>query len=92
LRLGPGFATADLIKALGVLPNVRGRFPTSVFGHVRILTERNSWQHGYLQLVAKTLYAVAIFIFTPPPASGLGQLHWWSDVFEPSANFIARGC
>ena len=59
--------------------------PTSVF------SRRNSRRHGYLQLVAKTLYTVDSF-FHAPPASDSGQFHWWSDVFEPSANFIARGC
>jgi hypothetical protein len=59
--------------------------PTSVF------SRRNSRRHGYLQLVAKTLYTVDNF-FHAPPASDLGQFHWWSHVFEPSANFIARGC
>jgi hypothetical protein len=59
--------------------------PTSVF------SRRNSRRHGYLQLVAKTLYTVDGF-FHAPPASDSGQFHWWSDVFEPAANFIARGC
>ena len=47
-------------------------------------------RHGYLQLVAKTLYTVDSFFHAPPACSG--QFHWWSHVFEPSANFIARGC
>src|SRR6476646_4807681 len=60
--------------------------PTSVF------SRRNSRRHGYLQLVAKTLYTVDSLLSPPPPASDSGQFHWWSHVFEPSADFIARGC
>ena len=52
--------------------------PTSVF------SRRNCRRHGYLQLVAKTLYAVDSF-FHAPPANDSGQFHWWSHVFEPSA-------
>jgi hypothetical protein len=48
-------------------------------------------RHRYLQLVAKTLYTVDS-IFQAPLASDSGQFHWWRYVFEPTANFIARGC
>ena len=41
-------------------------------------------------MVAKHyLYTVDSF-FHAPPASDLGQFHWWSDVFEPAGNFIGE--
>jgi hypothetical protein len=48
-------------------------------------------RHGYLQQVAKTLYRVDSFFHAPSPTHS-GQFHWRSDVFEPAANFVARGC
>ena len=71
-----GFATVNLIKALGVFPCIKinqtaqpvrdGFRPTSVF------SRRNSRRHEYLQLVAKTLYTVDSF-FHAPPASDFGR-------------------